>query len=96
MEEQKEINEIDNLIQSLKYVKSNLLKKNKLSKKAYEMSYTSNTQRSVQKASVNLNWQCMELDKAKTNFARMFKGSLVDVCVEEKEYNPSGFHSYKG
>ncbi len=90
-----EIELIDSLISTAKYLKTAIKKRDKLSEKAFNMSRYTHSPRQIEKTNVDLNWQCMEVDKIKTDFARLFKGSLVDVGTGEKEYNPSGFHSYK-
>lgn len=90
-----ELQKIDELLDTLKYLKNSVKKKDKLSEKAMNTNHRTHTQRQIEKANVNLNWQCMEVDKIKTDFARKFKGSFLDVSTDKKEYNPSGFHSYK-
>lgn len=92
----KEIELIDLMIDRLKSLKSSIKKKDKISDKAFNMNPQNSTPRQIQKASTDLNWQCMEVDKGKTEIARIFKGSCLDVDTGEKEYNPSGFHKYKG
>lgn len=47
------------------------------------------------KASTNLNWHCMEIEKVRVEIARLFNGSEFDVETGEKTYNPSGWHEYK-
>lgn len=91
----KQIEEIEKMIALIKEVKSCIVKKDKLSDKAFNLSPRNATPSQIDKATSSLNWSCMELDKAITNFARQFKGSLLDVSTEEKEYNPSSFHKYK-
>jgi hypothetical protein len=93
MEESKQI---ENLLSQLKYIKNTLIKRDKLSDKAFNTNPGTSTPKQIDKANTALNWECMELDKAKTVFARSFKGSCLDVGVGEKEYKPSGFHRYKG
>ncbi len=91
-----ELEFIDEMISKLKRIKSAIKKKDNLSEKAFNMDFRKNTQRQIEKANTNLNWQCMYLDKEKTELARFFKGSFLDVDTSPKEYNPSGFHKYKG
>lgn len=90
-----DMEQVDILLKPLKAVKSSLKRKDRLSKKRREMSPENHTPRRIQSAEADLNWECMNLDKAKTDFARMFQGSVVDVDTGEKVYNPSGFHKYK-
>ena len=87
---------IDDLIKKLRALKSSIKKKDMLSDKVMEANPLNNTPKQIQKAHTNLNWQCMQIDKEKTNIARTFKDSFLDVDTSEKEYNPSPFHSYKG
>jgi len=67
---------LDNMIKQLKYVKAQYVSRDRLIIKARDCN---GTIKAKQKASVNLNWQCMEVDKAVTDFARSFKGSILDV-----------------
>jgi hypothetical protein len=91
-----DLNQIEHLLSQLKYIKSTLIKRDKLSDKAFNTSPATSTPKQIDKANTALNWECMELDKAKTSFARSFKGSCLDVGIEAKEYKPSGFHTYNG
>lgn len=88
-----ELEYIDIMIARLKALKSTINKKDKQSDKTFKMS--SHSLKQLQKADVDLSWLCMQVDKEKTDFARAFKGSILDVGTEEKEYRPSGFHTYK-
>lgn len=90
-----DIEKIDLLISNLRRVKSEIKRKERLSQNRADMSMRTHTQKRIQKAEADLNWQCMEVDKSKIDFARLFKGSLVDVSTAETTFNPSPFHSYK-
>ena len=94
--EKSELEQIDIMIAKLKEIKASIKKRDKLSDKAFNMNHITHSIKAIQKTNTNLNWECMHLDKCKTGFARLFKGSLFDVSTDEKEYNPSGFHKYKG
>jgi len=96
MKEKSELEQIDIMIAKLKEVKASIKKRDKLSDKAFNMNHTTHTIKQIQNTNTNLNWECMHLDKCKTDFARLFKGSVLDVSTDEKEYNPTGFHKYKG
>lgn len=85
----------DDLIRLLKHVKECEVKKEKLSQKFLNCSPMNSGYDRYNKMSTQLNWACMELEKARTNFARAFKGSDIDVDTSEKTYKPSGFHEYK-
>ena len=91
--EMTDIEKIDSFIDRLKSIKQSMKKKEKLSDKAFNL--RCGTPRQFQKVNTALNWECMNLDKSITDFAREFKGSLLDVDTGEKTYNPSGFHNYK-
>lgn len=86
---------IDQMIARLRSVKACMKKREKLSQKALGMNVRDNTPRQIQKANTELNWECMNLDKSIVDFARAYKGSMLDVHTGEREYNPSGFHCYK-
>lgn len=90
-----ELNQIENMIEALRRLRASIKKKDKLSEKLFNMDYRNHTPKRIQSVNADLNWECMNIDKEKTNFARIFKGSCIDVGIEEKQYNPSGFHSYK-
>jgi len=87
--------QLEYLTKLLKQINQDSKKIEKLSEKARNTNFQNSTPKQTQKASVNLNWACLSLDKSKTDFARAFKGSCLDVNTEEKEYNPSGFHHYR-
>ncbi len=86
---------IDDLISQLREIKKANNKRNKLSEKAFNLDRNNNTPKQLERASNNLIWACMDLDKQVTKFARSFKESPLNVSTEEKEYNPTGFHRYK-
>ena len=92
MNYKKEINEIESVISSLKL----LLREVKETKKKSEKSFNSNgTIKQRQKASVDLNWQCMALDKQRKSTWKTILEADLKVSLEDCEYNPSGFHNYK-
>lgn len=89
-----EIEKIDEVINRLKQLKKEINTKEKLSQKAL---YCDGTPRQRMKASTALNWQCMHVDKVRKSVWKSIKeAEFLKVSLEEREYNPSGFHSYKG
>ena len=96
MDYDKELQAIDRVIANLKHLRSELAKTQKMSKKCFEMSNA--TVRQCQRANTNLNWQCMYLDKYRKKAWKSILESedVLKVSIEETEYHPSGFHSYKG
>lgn len=87
-----EVEKIDKAIHHLKTLKKELLETQKKSKKAFECV---GTVRQRDKTTVGLNWQCMALDKQrKTTWKAIIEADL-EVSLEDCEYNPSGWHSYK-
>lgn len=95
MDYQKKVKELDNLISALKTLKSNYLKTEKLSNKSLNTNFVNSNQRQISKSSVDLNWQCMHLDKQKKKVWSIILNSDLEVDLEETEYRPSGFHTYK-
>lgn len=95
MEISKEEQEINVLIDTLKYLKATIKRKNKISDRLRNFTHSNNTPRQYEKANVDLNWECMELDKIKTDFARFYEKSSIKVGIGEKNYSPSPFHNYK-
>lgn len=92
MDYEKEITKIENVIFSLKL----LLREVKETKKKSEKAFNSNgTIKQRQKASVDLNWQCMALDKQRKSTWKTILEADLKVSLEDCEYNPSGFHNYK-
>ena len=85
---------LDQAIKTLQNLKREQKKKEKISKELHENFDTLTAKRRGAK-SASLNWQCLEIEKLTTEFARLFKGSALDVETEQKEVNPSGFHNYK-
>ena len=94
MNYKEEIEEVDRLIAGLRTLKSDLKKAERKSEKAFSMNIQDHSPRQMGKASTDLNWQCMEVDKSKTRVARLFDGSCCDVGRGQKDYNPSAFHQY--
>ena len=91
-EELKDIEKLQNYLREIrKECKACIRQKNKLS----ETSYTDVTPRRWQKMNTDYNWTSMSYNKMKTNFARMYSKSSIKESTDEREYNPSGFHSYK-
>ena len=82
---------VDNLISILKNIKS---EQNKVAK-MHEKDLSSMSQNQLQKHSANLNWSLMYIQKLKIDFCREFENSSINIGVEEREFNPSGFHSFK-
>ncbi len=86
---------IEQAITLLKSIKSTYKKKERLSEKAANTNFRNSTPKQIDKASRNLNWECMELSKAKVNFARFFKDSILDVSTDAQTKTPTGWHEYK-
>lgn len=87
--------ELETLSSLLKALTNAVKDKNKKSKRAFDLRMGNASPKQIQKASTELNWCCMYIEKLKQDFARAFDKSSINVGVEEKEYNPSGFHNYK-
>jgi len=85
---------LDTAIKTLQNLKREQKKKEKISKALHENFDTLTAKRRGAK-SASLNWQCLEIEKITTDFARLFKGSALDVETEQKEVSPSGFQDYK-
>jgi hypothetical protein len=92
---QKKIEKIDEMIALLKSAKAEIKRQDKISLKARNMTPQSNTRNQIQKANTDLNWQCMDTQKAVIRIARCFKKSFFDVSTEETTFRPSAFHVYK-
>lgn len=90
-----EIEQIDEIILALKVLKSDILKTEKLSEKAFNTSTQNSSMRAIEKVNNDLNWQCMYLDKQRVRVSKLIQESELLVSIESKEYNPSGFHKYK-
>lgn len=86
-----EISEVQAAIDNLKRLKSELVKTKKISDNAFNCN---GTVRAKAKASANLNWQCMHLDKMRKQAYASIVNSCIPVRLEKQEYNPSGFHKY--
>ena len=92
MNYEKEIAEIDKVINELKILKRELI----CTKNKSEKSFNSNgTIKQRQKASVDLNWQCMALDKQRKSTWKTILEADLKVSLDDCEYSPSGFHSYR-
>lgn len=95
MKQLSELEQIEQALALLKTIKTTYKKKERLSEKAANTNFRNSSPKQIDKAATALNWECMELSKAKVNFARFFKGSVLDVSTEEQIYTPSGWHEYK-
>ncbi len=96
MDYEYELNKINEVQNQLKHLKAELIRTKKLSEKAFQMSM--GTIRATTKTSNNLNWQCMYLDKCRKQTWKTIQAAkdVLQVSLEDCDYNPSGFHSYKG
>jgi len=90
-----EIELIDLMISNLRTLKSTIKKRDKLSEKVRSLSPLNATPKRIQNANADLNWACMAVDQRRTDVARLYKGSALDVGTEEKIYRPSAFHTYR-
>lgn len=88
----KENETISQLISKLKSLKTSISKRDLMSDKLFNLDLKS-PQR--QRLNASLDFECINIDKLKTDIARLYKGSDIEVGKEEKQYNPTGFHSYK-
>lgn len=95
MEITKEEREVNVLIDKLKYLKHTIKRRNRISERLSNFTHTNNTPRQYEKVNTDLNWECVEVDKIKTDFARLYEVSGIKVGTGEKNYNPSPFHNYK-
>lgn len=95
MDYDKEIECIDAVIKQLNILKTELKNTKKKNQKAFECN---GTLRQRDKVTTELNWQCMHLDKTRKHTWKTIleSKSILEVSIEETEYNPSGFHRYKG
>ena len=89
------ISNIDKVLSELKTLKSEYQKAEKLSEKSLNMDFKNNTPNQIQKVSTDLNWQCMHIDKQKKRVWKTILESELEVDLEDTEYKPSGFHTYK-
>ena len=95
MSYKEKITKIDKVLSDLKTLKSEYLKAEKLSEKSLNMDFKNNTPKQMQKASTDLNWQCMHLDKTKKRVWKSILNADLEVDLNETEYHPSEFHNYK-
>jgi len=91
-----EIEKIDQVIRQLRILKSYVLKRDVLSKKAFDACMQNSTRRKIEKVNADLNWHCMSLDKHRVLVSKVIQQSGLLVSTEPREYNPSAFHNYKG
>ena len=95
MDYDKEIKDIDFIISSLRALKIKINKVRHLSIKRFEMSTKNNSRKQIENIDAKLNWDCMYLDKHRVAVSKLIQNSDLLVSIEEREYNPSSFHSYK-
>ena len=95
MDYDKEIKDIDSIIVSLKALKIKINKVHHLSNKRLDMSTQNNSRKQIENMDAKLNWDCMYLDKSRVAVSKLIQNSELLVSIEEREYNPSSFHSYK-
>lgn len=86
---------INKALEIMKRIKSHQQRVTKLSEKRTTMSGTTHTRTAIQNAEASLNFECMYLDQAKTDLARLYKNSTLDVGIGEKDYYPAPLHHYK-
>lgn len=89
------IEQIDNIIKSLRYFKKELNRTKKLSDKWSTMNWQTHSRKQIENNHASLNWACMNLDKQQKSVWREIKNSFLEISLEETEYNPSWFHKYK-
>jgi len=92
MNYKKEIENIDKVLNELKLLKRELIATENKSEKSFK---ANGSIKQRQKASVDLNWQCMALDKQRKSTWKTILEADLKVSLDDCEYNPSGFHSYK-
>lgn len=92
MDYEKEIAEIDKVVNELKLLRKELISTKNKSEKSFN---ANGTIKQRQKAIVDLNWQCMALDKQRKSTWKTILNADLKVSLEDCEYNPSGFHNYK-
>ena len=95
MSYKEKISNIDKVLSELKTLKSEYQKAEKLSEKSLNMDFKTNTPKQMQKASTDLNWQCMHLDKTQKRVWKSILNADLEVDIGETEYHPSEFHNYK-
>jgi len=91
----KDLEFINTLQTQLKSLAASIKKIEKLNNQA-SAKISDHSTKQWSKIHADLNYECMYRERLKTEIARTFKGSILDVSLEEKIYNPSAFHSYKG
>jgi hypothetical protein len=91
----KTLEQIQAMTAALKNLKAAVMKREKLSAKQSSYTLENSTDRQRGKASTDLNWQCMEVEKKKIDVARLFKNGCCDVGTETRHFTPSGFHEYQ-
>lgn len=89
-----EIEYIDNLIIKLKSLKQSIKKIDKLTEKSMNMNFYDNTKRQRWKINAELDFECINREKIKTDIARLFNNSFLDVWIEKKVYKPNWFQEY--
>lgn len=89
-----EISIIDQMIKTLRNIKTEIKRRDKLNIRL-EKAFNEGTERQITNLTAELNWQCMELEKRRIDFARLFEDSPLDVGTGEHTFRPSGFHTYK-
>lgn len=97
MNAEKEIIKIDNVINKLKALKSSLLKVEKASEKAHNMSTYTHTTKQINNASIALNMECSELDRCRRKaWIAIKEADNLEVSLEvPDEYCVSPFHRIK-
>jgi hypothetical protein len=91
MNYEKEIQQIEEVLNNLKLLKKELLETQKKSTKAFDCI---GTIKQREKLTVALNWQCMALDKQRKATWKAIVKADLKVSLEDTEYNPSAFHKY--
>jgi hypothetical protein len=90
-----DLEQTEALTAALKRLKAAVMKRENLSAKQSSYTLENSTDRQRGKASTDLNWQCMEVEKKKIDVARLFKNGCCDVGTETRHFTPSGFHEYQ-
>lgn len=78
MDYEYELNKINGVQNQLKHLKAELIRTKKMSDKAFQMSM--GTIKATTKASNNLNWQCMYLDKCRSKHGKVFR--MQKMCYK--------------
>src|SRR5690554_6479228 len=90
-----EIDQINGLINLLRSIKSDTVKRNNMSEKLGQTDYTQVTARKLGQMNADLDFHSMNLEKQKVMFAKYFNQSCLNVETENREYHPSNFHTFK-